>query len=357
LRTWSDIPSLVRLSRRVLAPGTTPLRIGWLTAFGLTGQTATFASFEPALAMRISNLARWMNAHARDVVNEVYRPGNTYDVVVVVKAMDDATSAEAERLQAAGTKVVFDANVNYYEVWGEYDVPGTRPTDEQSAQAIAMTTMADWVVADSSYLLSMVERHTDRASWIPDNVNLRLFGRARRHEQRPGLRLVWSGIAKKARPLLAIADALASLRDAELVLSSEAEPDVAEELRAAIPTRFVPFELGSYAKLLRTCDVIISPKRLTNGYEVGHSEWKITLGMACGLPAVASPQQSYVEAIGALGGGIVADTEAEWLEALARLEDPAVRSDLGERARRTVRERYATPVVARLYLELLRGLA
>ena len=104
-------------------------------------------------------------------------------------------------------------------------------------------------------------------------------------------------------------------------------------------------------------EIFVSPKRLVNGYELGHSEWKITLGMAAGLPAVASPQQSYVEAIGAHGGGIVADSPEEWRAALERLRDPAVRAELGARARRTVEELYSTQVVARRYGEFLREVA
>jgi glycosyltransferase involved in cell wall biosynthesis len=154
-----------------------------------------------------------------------------------------------------------------------------------------------------------------------------------------------------------VRDALAALRDAELVVVSNEEPAEVEELRAAIPTRFVPFDLRGYARLLRECDVIISPKRLQNGYELGHTEWKITLGMAAGLPAVASPQQSYVEAIGHRGGGIVADSPHEWTEALGRLAaDRGLREEVGARALETVREQYATPVVARQYLDLLRSL-
>jgi glycosyltransferase involved in cell wall biosynthesis len=104
--------------------------------------------------------------------------------------------------------------------------------------------------------------------------------------------------------------------------------------------------------------VIVSPKRLCNGYELGHTEWKITLGMAAGLPAVASPQRSYVEAIGHRGGGVVADGPDEWRGALERLrDDVSYRRDLGERAAETVRERYATPVVAAEYRDLLRRVA
>jgi glycosyltransferase involved in cell wall biosynthesis len=120
----------------------------------------------------------------------------------------------------------------------------------------------------------------------------------------------------------------------ELVVASNERPAELAELERVVPCRYVPFSLRGYARELRSCDVIVSPKRLVNGYELGHTEWKITLGMAAGLPAVASPQRSYVEAIEHRGGGIVADGAEEWRAALEQLRDPAVRAELGERARR-----------------------
>jgi glycosyltransferase involved in cell wall biosynthesis len=91
---------------------------------------------------------------------------------------------------------------------------------------------------------------------------------------------------------------------------------------------------------------------------MGHTEYKITLGMAIGLPAVASPQQSYVEAISYAGGGLIARDDAEWRGALERLTtDLAFRVELGQQARRTVLERYSTPVVAGMYGALLEELA
>jgi glycosyltransferase involved in cell wall biosynthesis len=332
-------------------------RVGWVTSSSLDAERPTFRGLPPPVAMRVTNIARWIDANDGGLRNELYERGGRYDVVVFVKAMSDSHLDVAERAQATGARVVFDANVNYYEVWGEYDLPGTKPTEEQRAEATAMTTLADWVVADSSYLLGVVRKLTERASWIPDNVDTTLFRPARRRRRGGSLRLVWSGMARKAKPLLLARDAFAALEDAELTVVSNEEPAELAELRRAIPTRFVPFDLRGYARLLREQDVIVSPKRLVNGYELGHSEWKITLGMATGLPAVASPQQSYVEAIGHRGGGIVAESPEEWTEALARLAaEPSLRDELGARAAETVRERYATPVVAREYRDLLRSL-
>src|SRR5207253_5830940 len=135
------------------------------------------------------------------------------------------------------------------------------------------------------------------------------------------------------------------LVDVGLVAVSDARPPELDELAEVADVTYEPFSLRGYARTLRGCDAIVSPKRLVNGYELGHTEWKITLGMAVGLPAVASPQQSYVEAIGHRGGGIVAGSPEEWTEALGRLAaEPAWREELGARALETVRERYATPV-------------
>src|SRR5262245_44394980 len=307
--------------------------------------------------MRIANIARWIGKNVPDVETEMYSRDRRYDIVVFAKAMDEDCRREAEKIQGYGGRVVFDANVNYYEIWGDYDIPDTRPTEHQQQEAIAMTELADSVVADSSYLLGVVQRHTGSAAWIPDNVDLGLFGARRRHENGDRLRLVWSGMARKARPLLSITDALATLPEAELVVVSESVPTELAELERSIPCRYVAFTPHRYAKTLRTCDVIISPKRLSNAYELAHTEWKITLGMAAGLPAVASPQQSYVEAIGHKGGGIVADGTDEWAEALRSLAaDVNLRARLGSLAHETVVERYATPVVAAEYADVLRRL-
>src|SRR5579862_5197193 len=171
------------------------------------------------------------------------------------------------------------------------------------------TSSADMVVADSSYLLDVVRRWNERAVCITDNVDLSVYGGERRHEPNASLRLVWSGVAKKAQHLELLQPALARLAGFELVIVSDGRPAALGALERTLPCSLVRFSDRRYARVLRGCDVIVSPKRLANGYELAHSEYKITLGMAAGLPAVASPQRSYVEAITDRGGGIVADSE------------------------------------------------
>ena len=194
-------------------------------------------------------------------------------------------------------------------------------------------------------------------SWIPDCVNLDIYSGVKQHTAHRPVQVIWSGVGKKAAHLLEIVDVLRDLSGVELVLVSDTPPECLADLRAVVPCRAITFSDQAYAAALLDADIIISPKRLTNGYEMGHTEYKIALGMAVGLPAVASPQQSYVEAIGYAGGGVIAGNPEEWSAALNRLAtDPAARQDTGDKARRTVIERYSTPVIARQYLALFESL-
>jgi glycosyltransferase involved in cell wall biosynthesis len=329
-------------------------RIGWVVYGLLDHVVPGFWALDPVIAMRVGRVARELNAPGTRLTNELYRPDERYDVVVFAKVMDERHRREAERARERGAIVVYDAHVNYYEVWGDYEIEGTAPTEAQQRDAVEMTRLADHVLTSSSYLLEQVRRFNPNASWIPDGVDPTLYRGTRRHEPGP-LRLVWSGVAKKARQLDAVVDVLARLPHAELVVVSDGVPDILPELERVLPTRLTSFSDRRYARLLRGRDVIISPKRLANAYEMGHSEYKITLGMAIGLPAVASPQQSYLEAL-AGGGGFVVDSPEEWRDALERLADPALRAEIGARAQQTVRERYSTPVVAQQYAELFRTL-
>ena len=358
---WGHAPSSLRQTMRGFRDASEasrkPHRIGWVTHDAFPARKRRFDRLEPFTRMRAGQVAEWINSHSDRLHNELYRPGERYDVVVFTKMMDARCRAEAERIRSGGGRVVFDANVNYYEVWGDYVIPDTRPTDEQQADAVWMTRFADHVVADSTYLAAIIERITPRVTWIPDNVNLDVYAGERVHQQRGVLRLAWSGIAKKAAHLLPIGDVLAGVSGIELVIVTDRTPECLGPLEGRVPLRVIaPFSDARYADVLRDSDVIISPKRLCNGYELGHTEYKIALGMALGLPAVASPQQSYVEAL-AGGGGIIADTPEAWQSSIERLRDDVdLRRQMGLRARRTILERYSTGVVALRYLELLERL-
>ena len=103
--------------------------------------------------------------------------------------------------------------------------------------------------------------------------------------------------------------------------------------------------------------LIISPRFLDHPYNPGHSEWKLTLGMACGLPALGSPVPSYLDvAERAAPGAIrVCETLDDWEAGLRQClagDWPWAAARVA--ARRVVEEHYSTPVVSGMHLEFVR---
>jgi glycosyltransferase involved in cell wall biosynthesis len=306
--------------------------------------------------MRYYNVARWINRQADDIRNELYRPNRRYDVVVFLKALKPWLMDEAERVRARGSKLIYDANVNYWDVWGEYDESSPRPTDEQQRVVMWFAEYVDAMVASSTVLREAGRRLNDNVVWVPDNVDLQQYRGGKVHQAGGPLRLIWSGVAHKSAHLALIREALAKLRDVHLLLISDRRPPVMDELAEVAPCEYRQYRAARFPRTLLAGDVVISPKRLLNAYDVGHTAYKITPGMAQGLPAIASPQRSYTEAL-ADGGGIICETTEEWIEAISRLRDPTLRAEMGAKARRTVEWRYSTAVVAARYARVLRAVA
>jgi glycosyltransferase involved in cell wall biosynthesis len=323
------------------------IKVGWMTAEfpRRPSRRAVWMKSGAMVTMRYRNLALWLNRNG--LSNSFYRSGEDYDVVVIIKTFTDAVLDEVNSLRRKGTPIIFDANVNYYTIWGNYTDPKTRPTPDLQRAAKQITRLADHVIADSEYLRDVIRDFNPRVTWIPDNVWPLMFRPARHREQSGVLRLIWSGIAFKADELLLIKDALAAVDGLELWLVSDARPPVMESLQDALPVHWFGYSDLYYAWLLGRADAIISPRTLNNGYNLGHTEYKISLGMARCLPAIASPQPAYVTAIAQDGGGILCDTSADWQAAFTHLRDDVeARLRMGRAARRTVEHHYLTPVVA-----------
>lgn len=337
------------------------IRVGWVVdaaprrAFSFPWQKMGTAS-----AIRYGQVARWIARHDPLFAMERYRPWRNYDIVVFVKKLNEPILRLAECLQRRGTRILFDSNVNYYEWWGDFQIPGTRPTPDQHRQAEILTSMADVVVADSVYLEKVCRRYQDRVVWIPDAVDTDVFhppATPRRRSAQQKLRCIWSGMSKKAHHLSLIANVLEALRDRleiHLVIGRPHPADppsaVIGQLEKRLGAEVTHFDYSQFPADLQRADVILSPKILSSAYEMGHTEYKISLGMAVGLPALASPQPSYLEALHGQGGGLICRTVEDWEKALCQLhQDPAYAQELGHQARRRVVEKYSVPVVAERY--------
>jgi glycosyltransferase involved in cell wall biosynthesis len=363
------------VSRTGGAPGR-PARVGWVIVDQLARspfcRTATLTGGGVGLA-RYAWLAAHVNAHpALGVRHEVFRPWRRYEALVFLKAMGPESLALLRRRRALGTLALFDANVNYYEREGREHYRGMLPTEAQRDQAIAMTREADAVIADSEVLRERCRAYNAAVTWIPDSVDLDRVPAPAPWQPRAGrLPLLWSGEAVKLFELLAIEEVL--LRHAarvELVLVTN---DLAalgrwtgdhrarfEALLARVPHRIVPYRgIAPLFAVYAQGGVLVSPRFLDNSYNLGHTEWKVTLGMACGRMALASPVPSYVTLAARAGhrGIRICATPEDWDRALAALLAGDVDRPAEEAAARGVVARhYATPVVARAHAALLTAL-
>jgi hypothetical protein len=299
---------------------------------------------------------------------ELYRPWRRYDALVFVKAMGGRNATLRDRYREAGRATIADVNVNYFEGGGRYYYEGMETTGTQRGQAVDMVHGCDGVIADSSYLAAICREYNPRTRWIPDNVNMALVPPHQPWRPDGGrLPLVWSGQAHKLFELLAIEDSLRLFRDrVRLVLVTndlsgcgrwfKPYRDRFRTLMDIVPNEIIPFE--SVEQLWRvyagTGGVCISPRFLDNPYNMGHTEWKIALGMACGRVAVCSPVPSYVDvASTAQGRGIrVCAAPEDWSRVFDDILSGRIDFGAEEAAARSVIERhYATTVVALRHAE------
>ena len=317
----------------------------------------------PMSFMRFRWIARELTRRQRGRF-EIYKPLARYDAVMFVKSMGVDCLALAEHLRAGGSGVGFDANVDYYT-----DRPATAAgalgsmVAGQKADAIAMTRFADGVAASSRHLATICSEFSRRpAVWIPDNVSDELIP----HPFTPWapgrpLNLWWSGMAAKAADFLAIAPVLrkfGSRVKLQLVTQkqgfSERLPlgvrDAVLALLAEIPHEIHEFRsIGDLLQRYAQGGLIVSPRFLDTPYNLGHSEWKITLGMAAGLPALCSPVPSYEDVRErCVGDGIrVVQSNAGWEESIESVFSGQWEiAAAAEAARSVVRGHYATSVVA-----------
>lgn len=305
---------------------------------------------------------------------ELYRPWRSYQVVVFIKSMNDACRKLATTLRQKGKRTVFDANVDYFTpVAGTVYYRGMASTPQQREQSCAMAGSCDAVIADSRYLLEKVVPYNSRAVWIPDNIPDTWIAQKSNWRPQSGrkLPLLWSGEAVKLFELLRIESVLRSFREniqLRLVtgnldaLSRIYEPWQGRLRRLLADLNCEVLSFQNIPALLAVYDqggVCISPRFLDNSYNMGHTEWKISLAMARGRVALASPQPSYCDLQKRAGGkGVkICLEEMEWSTIL----DNMLTGNFGweeeqREACTVVRRYYATSVVAAAHADWLGSL-
>lgn len=119
----------------------------------------------------------------------------------------------------------------------------------------------------------------------------------------------------------------------------------------------LPWSKESEARDIAGADVGIMPLR-DNPWERGKCGYKLIQYMACGLPVIASPVGVNTEIVSDGVDGLLAKTDAEWVNALLRLAaEPVLRQQMGARGRAKVEAQYSVEAMAPRLEQLLREAA
>jgi glycosyltransferase involved in cell wall biosynthesis len=213
---------------------------------------------------------------------------------------------------------------------------------------------ASCVTAGNEYLLDYAQRHGARKAVLVPTVVDTLRYDVRPEPEGKEFRVGWIGSPATSKYLEAVLPALRQLsRRRPLRLVTIGAP--------ALECPDLPLEQHDWAEateaaLIASFHVGVMPLPDTP-WERGKCGYKLVQYMACGRPVVASPVGVNCDIVGK-GVGLLAASEADWVEALERLAaDPNYRAGLGSRARSVADNEYSLAAVAPRVIDVLEGAA
>lgn len=181
---------------------------------------------------------------------------------------------------------------------------------------------------------------------LPDSVDTKhyRFRKSMADVDAKPLRAVWASVQSKAHHLQEIMPELGK-QNISLEIISDKSPALSNSFY------FTKWSYKSSPRSLLKGDIAISPRQITNQYDLGHSHFKIAVFMAQGVPAIASPLPSYEELIDQTKGGIIVRNLADWRIALSQIRrDRTLLQKLGDAAY-TGMKQFSTEVIAGQYVK------
>lgn len=210
------------------------------------------------------------------------------------------------------------------------------------------------VFAGNPYLAQRAEAAgAARVELVPTVVDCAAYGLAVRGDgAKP--RIGWIGTpntwAEFGQPMLAMLARVVEEEGAQFRAVGAGAP-----AEAPAGFEFLDWSEDEEIRLIQGMDIGIMPLPGTP-WARGKCGYKLIQYMACGLPVVASPVGVNRDIVEQGVNGFLAESEAEWRDALTRLlRDPELRQRMGAAGRRKVEEHYSLqvygPKVARLLRE------
>jgi glycosyltransferase involved in cell wall biosynthesis len=288
--------------------------------------------------------------HARETPTRLFQllDAGRFDIVFLQKAVMSAYVTGFDRLlRQCAKKLVYDIDdAVHLAPPHALGAPWNRFEDRD--QIHRLMSSADCVLAGNHWLADVATGRSARAEYFPTVVDTERFMPAA--DAPKNFQAGWMGSPSTTASLGGLGGAFDALQPGELLLAG-ADPKQVHWL----PARVTPWRYDTEVQLLQQFSVGLMPLP-KDEWTRGKCALKALQYMACGVPCIATPHGAVLDIIHHGENGWLADTEAEWRDALTALRDPALRLRLGEAARATVEEHFSLHIAAPRLHKILESL-
>ena len=211
---------------------------------------------------------------------------------------------------------------------------------KRPAKIAEVVRLSTEVMAGNPHLGDYARRYSRHVTVIPTCVDTTAWAPSTRPRRDGPPVIGWIGTPTTTPYLMGLQDVLGALaKEQEFVLRVSGSVSPIEMRGVRIENE--PWSLQREIELFNTCDIGVYP--LPNDeWTLGKCGFKAIQFMACGVPVVASPVGVNNQIIEDGVSGLLANSEAEWRDALrALLTDAELRRRIGSAGRRRIEESYS----------------
>lgn len=214
---------------------------------------------------------------------------------------------------------------------------------------------ADLVICGNAYLRSYAEHFSSNVEIVPTVLDVAVYSPGPVQSAAGRTTIGWIGSPstwKYVEPLVPLLREVAEELDLRVRI-------VGAGAGAPKLPRFEILDWSEHAEvdMIRGMDIGIMPLP-DEPWARGKCGYKLIQYMACGLPVVASPVGVNTEIVEHGVNGFLADTHADWLNAIRRLvSDTPLRREMGQRGRAKVERAYSIQVHGPRLAKMFRQLA
>ncbi|MDX2031125.1 MAG: glycosyltransferase family 4 protein [Blastocatellia bacterium] len=257
----------------------------------------------------------------------------------------------------AGRPIVFDFDDAIFESYVSPTYGRLASLLKSPAKTYQIFSMSSHIIAGNEYLASHARRYNSNVTIVPTVVDADLYSSSGAGRPPTGRTVIgWIGSHSTARYLDLLAPALQRLAARRAVLFRVI--GAGREIRIpGVEVENRPWRMDSEIEDLHGFDIGVYPI-VDDAWSRGKCAFKAIQYMAAGVPVIASPVGMTQEIITHNRNGLLAGATEEWEAGFAALLDrPALRDQLIEAGRETIRAQYSLAVHAPRLAAILTSVA